>query len=495
MAIPILSGTSPLSKGIATPVCALVRNDMNFVRFPMLTKYFGDRTFVRQAMAVAIPIIIQNGITNFVSLLDNIMVGQVGTVPMSGVSIVNGLLFVFNLCVFGASSGAGIFTAQFHGSQDEDGIRQTFRFKFLSSILIALLGVGIFLLLGPQLIAVYLTGEGDTASAAGVLDHGLSYLHIMLWGFLPFALTNAYSSTLRETGETMVPMVGGIIAVLTNLVLNYILIFGHFGAPALGVAGAALATVISRFVEFAVVAGWLHLHQDRNPYIKGAYRSMYIPGRLLVDVFKKGMPLLVNEFFWASGMAIMNQCYSTCSLDVVPAMNISNTLYNLASVVYLSMGSTVGIIMGQLLGAGTPEQVVRDSNRKLVNLSVVLGGSFGLLMLLCSELFPELYNTDEAVRQLASLLICISALMMPFNSYTNATYFTLRSGGQTFVTFLFDSCFVWAVCIPLAYCLSRFTDMDILPLFAICQATDLVKCALGAYMLKQGKWIQNLTTS
>ena len=275
----------------------------------MFQSYIGDRAFYSRFLRVAIPIIIQNGITNFVNLLDNIMVGQVGTVPMSGVSIVNGILFVFNLCIFGASSGAGIFTAQFHGSQDHEGIRHTFRFKFLACLLLSLAGVGIFTFGNRFLIGLYLTGEGDAATAAGAMEYGVKYLAIMVWGFLPFALTNAYSSTLRETGQTFVPMVAGISAVLVNLVLNYILIFGHFGAPELGVEGAALATVISRFAELAVVAIWTHLHKKENPYIRGVYRSVYIPGQLLKSILIKGMPLLLNEFLWASGMAIQNQCY------------------------------------------------------------------------------------------------------------------------------------------------------------------------------------------
>lgn len=459
----------------------------------MLKRYIGDRAFYRRVLGVAVPIIIQNGITNFVSLLDNIMVGQVGTVPMSGVSIVNGLLFVFNLCVFGASSGAGIFTAQFYGSRDDEGIRHTFRFKFLICTAISLLGIGIFLSGGQPLIGLYLTGEGDAATASGALHYGLSYLHVMLWGFVPFALTNAYSSTLRETGETMVPMVGGITAVLVNLCLNYVLIFGHFGAPEMGVAGAALATVISRYVELAIVAGWTHCNRARNPYIVGAYRSLYIPGKLLKAIVIKGMPLLLNEFLWSSGMAVMNQCYSTCGLDVVPAMNISSTLFNLGSVVFLSMGNAVGILMGQMLGAGNSESEIRDANRKLITVSVASGVVFGGLMAAVSGLFPQIYNTTDAVRMLATQLICVSAAMMPFNSYTNATYFTLRSGGQTMVTFLFDSCFVWVCCVPLAFCLSRFARLSILPLYILCQGMDLVKCAIGAVMLKQGKWIQNLT--
>ena len=459
----------------------------------MLQKYIGDRAFYKRILAIAIPIIIQNGITNFVNLLDNIMVGQVGTVPMSGVSIVNGVLFVFNLCVFGASSGAGIFTAQFHGSRDDEGIRHTFRFKFLVCIGITLVGIAIFLLGGETIIGLYLTGEGDAAMAEGALHYGKQYLSVMLWGFLPFALSNAYSSTLRETGETVVPMTAGIAAVLVNLVLNYTLIFGHFGAPEMGVAGAALATVISRYVELAIVAGWTHLHPDRHCYIRGAFRSFRIPRRILKGIVTKGMPLLVNEFFWASGMAIMNQCYSTCGLDVVPAMNICSTMFNLGSVVFLSLGNVVGIIMGQMLGAGHGEQQIRDYHRKLMAFATVVGGSFGLLMIAFSHAFPMLYNTTGMVRALAAKLICICGFMMPFNSYTNASYFTLRSGGQTLVTFLFDSCFMWVVCVPLAFILSRFTAMPILPLYFIIQATDWIKCALGAYMIKQGKWIQNLT--
>ena len=336
-------------------------------------KYIGDRAFYRRVFSVAIPIIVQMGITNFVSMLDNIMVGQIGTLPMSGVSIVNGLIFVFNLCIFGASSGAGIFTAQFYGSQDHEGVRHTFRFKILICIVISAIGIALFLLGGPFLIGLYLTGEGDPAEAVEVLQHGLQYLHVMVWGFLPFALTNAYSSTLKESGNTFVPMVAGITATMVNLFGNYILIFGHFGAPTMGVRGAALATVLSRFVELAIVAGWTHLNTVKNPFIVGAYRSVYLPGRLLKSIIIKGMPLLVNEALWSSGMAIMNQCYSTCGLAVVPAQNISSTLFQLSSVVFMSLGNAVGIIMGQMLGAGSKEAEVRDSNRKLLTLSVVSG--------------------------------------------------------------------------------------------------------------------------
>lgn len=458
----------------------------------MLKKIIGDRAFYRRVLAVALPIIIQNGISNFVSLLDNIMVGQVGTLQMSGVAIVNQLLFVFNLCIFGGVSGAGIFTAQFFGNQDHEGVRQTFRFKFLLSLIIGVLGIALFQLAGTPLIRLYLQGEGTPEDSRLTLEYGLSYLSVMLTGLLPFALANAYSSTLRETGQTLVPMIAGIAAVLVNLALNYVLIFGHLGLEPMGVRGAAIATVVSRYVELAIVAGWTHLHGEKNPFIRGAYRSMHISGNLLKKIAIKGTPLLINECLWASGMAVMNQCYSTRGLDVVAAVNICSTLSNLTSVVYLSMGSVVAILIGQMLGAGRPAEEVRDWDRKLIALSVMSCFLFGSITAAFSGLFPMIYNTGAQVRATAAALICVNAAVMPFNAYNHASYFTLRAGGKTIVTFIFDSGFVWLINVPLAYCLSRFTAIPIIPLYALCLGAELLKCVLGTYMLKKSNWIQNL---
>ena len=459
----------------------------------MLQKFIGDKAFYRKVFAVAIPILIQNTITNFVSLLDNIMVGQVGTLEMSGVSIVNQLMFVFNLCVFGAVSGAGIFTAQFYGCQDHKGIRQTFRFKILIGLAIGALGIGIFYFFGNDLIGLYLQSDADPAEAALTLQNGHGYLMIMLFGLVPFALSNAYSSTLRETGKTFVPMAAGICAVLINLVLNYVLIFGLLGAPAMGVRGAALATVISRYAELAIVVFWTHLNGEKNPFIRGTYRSMHIPAGLLKQIAIKGAPLLVNEFLFASGMAVMNQCYSVRGLEVVAAMNINSTLYNLGSVAYLTMGNVVAIIMGQMMGANHTKAEIQDSHRKLTALSVASCVLFGLILTGISGLFPRIYNTSDTVRGLATQLICVAAAFMPFNAYVHSAYFALRSGGKTFITFLFDSGFVWCLNVPLAFLLSRFTSLSIVPLYFTCLCTDILKCLVGYFMIRSGRWIQNLT--
>lgn len=318
----------------------------------MIKRYIGDRAFYKMALTVALPMMIQNAVTNFVSLLDNIMVGRVGTLQMTGVSVVNQLLFVYNLCIFGAVAGAGIFTAQFYGQRDDEGIRQTFRFKIMICAVIGAAGIALLLLRGEALISLYLNGEATAAERADALRYGREYLAVMLIGLVPFTFNNAYASSMRETGQTVVPMVSGLAAVAVNMSLNYVLIFGKLGMPVLGVKGAAIATVISRYTELAVNAAWLHSHGKRYPYIKGVYRSLRIALPLLKKITLKGMPLLVNEALWSASVAVLNQCYSTRGLNVVAANNIASTLWNLFSVCFISLGSATGIIIGQMLGAG-----------------------------------------------------------------------------------------------------------------------------------------------
>lgn len=455
-------------------------------------KYIGDRAFYRMVLAVAVPIMIQNGITQFVALLDNIMVGGIGQTQMGGVGVANQLIFVFNLAIFGAVSGAGIFGAQFYGNGDHDGVRNAFRFKLLICAALTVIGAGIFLLFGENLISLYLKGEGTPQERADTLHYAKEYLTIMLIGFLPFILSQCYSGTLRETGQTIVPMVAGIISVLVNLCFNALLIFGYLGFPRLGSAGAAIATVIARFVEAGIVMLWTHRHSERCRFIVGAYRSMRIPRRLAGSITRKTIPLMVNETLWAGGMAMLGMCYSLCGLIVVPANTIASTVGNVFNVAFLAMGNAVGIIVGQLLGANKLEEAV-DTDRKLIVFSVAICFVIGGVMALLSPYIPNIYTAQpEDVRALASKFILIIALTMPINSLANATYFTMRSGGKTFITFLFDSVYVWCVTVPLAFVLQRVAGLSILPLYLVCQLADLGKCVVGLILIKKGVWIHNI---
>ena len=456
-----------------------------------LSRFIGDKAFYRTLMTIVIPVILQNGITNLVSLLDNIMVGAVGTEQMSGVSIVNQLMFVFNLCIFGGLSGAGIFTAQFYGKGDTEGVRHTFRFKMMLCAGIIVAGVVVFLAAGESLVGMYLHEGGETGDIAATAMYGKDYMMVMLWGLLPFALTQAYASTLRETGETMLPMKAGVVAILVNLVLNWVLIFGNLGAPKMGVAGAALATVISRYVETFIVMAWTHRHTDRNPFIIKAYRSMHVPAALVKQICRKGMPLLMNEMLWSCGIAMLTQSYSTRGLAVVAGLNICTTITNLFNVVWLSMGTAVSIIVGQQLGANEFKKA-EESMWRIMAFSVLSALAMAVMLFLVAPLFPMMYNTSQEVRDIATGLLRVVAFSGPLHACCHTSYFTLRSGGKTGITFVFDSVYLWVVSIPLARILATGTAWPILIVYGAVQYIDILKCVLGCYLLKKGVWINNI---
>ena len=459
-----------------------------------IKKYIGTKDFYKATLTVAVPIMIQNFITNFVSMLDNLMVGSLGTEQMSGVAVVNQLLFICNLAIFGALSGAGIFTAQFYGKDDNDGIRYTVRYKILSVTLLVAAFVVLLILFDEPLINLFLHEADESADPLLTLNYGKQYLAVMVWGLIPFAAAQTVSSTLRETGETVAPMAAGFIAVLTNCLFNYILIFGKFGAPALGVVGAATATVISRFVELTIIVVYIIRKRSRFVYIKGLFKSFKIPKPVFKVITVKGMPLLFNEFMWSSGMSLLSVAYSLHGISVVAGYSISSTVMNLSNIVFLSLGSSIGIIVGKLLGAGKFDEAI-DTARKLIAFSVTISACISVIVFNLGGLIPCLYNTSAESKEFAAYFIKVSSLVAPIDAFANASYFTIRSGGKTFITFLMDSIFVLAINVPAAFLLYYVFGVSIWVTFPVVNALFLLKVAFGYVLLKKRVWVNNIVTN
>ena len=403
----------------------------------MFSRFIGNKAFYKSVVTLLIPIVIQQFITSFVSLLDNIMVGSLGTEAISAASIANQVMLVFILAVFGGMSGAGIYGAQFFGKGDTDGMRYTFRCKMYFGVLISAAAILVYLFFGESFIAAFLKGESNGGDLALTQRGGCDYLNIMLWGLPPFALVQVYAGTLREAGETRAPMFAGICAILTNLFGNWVLIFGHLGAPAMGVQGAAIATVVSRYVELLIVASHAHRHTDKYPFFAGAYKSLYVPGSLAMKILR------------------------------------------------------VAIMVGQRLGAGKMEEA-RDVDRKLIFLTEVIHVIIGVSMVLAAPLVPRLYNVSEEVRDLTRQLLIIAGCSLPIHSFAHVTYFTIRSGGRTVITFLFDAVYTWVIAVPLAFCLTRYTELTITQVYFCVQFVDILKVMIGLIMLKSDFWARNV---
>ena len=400
----------------------------------------GDRAFYRHYLLLAVPMILQNAITNLVSFLDNIMVGQLGTEQMSGVAIVNQLIFVYNLAIFGAVSAASIFGAQYFGNGDHRGHMHSFRFKLYATLLVTGLTILLLLTRGSDLISLYLTDTAGNGATDVALQYGKQYLVIMLVGLVPFAVNQAYATNIKETGQTLVPMLASFVAVGTNAVLDYLLIFGVGSFPELGVTGAALATVIARYVEAVIVVFWAHRNREKNRYLEGAYRGFGIPVSELKTILIKGLPLMFNE------------------------------------------------VLGQYLGAGELEKA-KDADNKMIVFSVFCCVIMAAIMFLVGGFFPDIYNTTAEIKDLATKFIAVSALIMPFCSFSHASYFTLRSGGKTMVTFLFDSVFTWVVVVPVAFLLAHGTGLGIVSVYFLVQATELIKVVIGYCMVRSNVWV------
>ena len=428
-----------------------------------LKSYLGNRSFLKKFLMIAMPIAVQNGITNFVSMLDNLMVGQLGTHQMNGVSIVNQINFIPYLALFGAMAGAGIFTAQFYGSGNNEGIKYTFRFKLCIGALVVSGAIVTVCFWGSDLISLFLHSESRNDIVL-TMQYGLDYLSVIMWSFIPFGLCQIYVSTLREVGQTVVPMKAGLVAVVVNVVMNWVLIFGKFGLPAMGVKGAALATIFARVTELVIVAVWLHTHSSQYVFVKGLLSSLYIPGRLSGRIMLKCIPLIINESLWAFGMTALNQSYSTRGLDAVAGVNICSTLSNVFCVFFIAAGDA----------------------------SVIGSAMMGVIMAVCAPFFPLFYNTTDEVRHLATVMLLVSSFMLPITAFINAAYFTLRSGGNTFITFLFDGFYMLCVVVPLAFLLTRFTDLPIIPVYMLCQISEAVKALIGFVMVRKGVWVNNI---
>lgn len=411
----------------------------------------GDRTFYRHVAVVVLPIIVQNTLSNVVSLLDNVMVGQVGTLPMSAVAIINQLLFVFNLCIWGALAGAGIFGAQYYGQGNMEGVRQTLRMKLLIAVGLLVIAFGVLLGAGRPLIELYISADTTAADAAATMEYALGYLRVMLAGLIPFALTQAYASTLRESGQTTLPMRASMIAMGINFVFNSLLIFGVF-------------------------------------------RNFHIDGNLARQVAIKGFPLLLNECLWSMSQAMLLQCYSVRGIQAIAAMNITNTIAQIFNEVFLSLGNATAILVGQELGASRMTGARRTAWR-MITLSVSSCAVMGTLLALFSPLIPHIYNTEPAIRELASSVIRTAALCMPLFAFANAAYFTLRSGGKTLITFFFDSCYTWLINFPIAFVLSRYTALPLPIVYLFVNGVDLLKCIIGFILVKKGVWVNNIVAS
>lgn len=459
-----------------------------------LKKFIGTKEFYKAALAFAVPLILQDTVSSFVNLLDNLMIGSLGTEQMSGVAIVNQFIQLFTMCIYGGVAGANIFAAQYIGDQDYKNARNAVRFNFIMITCFSAIFIAVIYFFQDSLISSFLHSGSGKGDLAATLQYGKEYLSVMLWQVLPFALATTYAMTLRLGKDSLTPMKASFAAIFTNLIFNYLLIFGKFGFPELGVTGAAIATVISRFVQLAIIMTAAHRHTERFPFLKGLFKSLYIPGKLARSIAVRGLPLLFNQILLTGGQVLLNQIYSNRGLDAVAALNIVTTVSNLFIVIMWSFGNYIVIHMGNLLGSRAFDQA-REDCPKLMMLSFACSLAGCVLLAAISGLIPRLYNVLPEVRSQATLMLLLTAVVIPIQSVSTSTIFLFRAGGMTRITSLFDCGSTWVLFIPAAWLLVNYSSFALPVVYLLVSGLELLKAAIGITLSAKGVWVKNIITA
>ena len=448
----------------------------------MRHRYIGDRQFYKRLFAITMPLVLQQLITTSVQLVDNIMVGRLGEEAISSVSVVNQLFFVIILITFGVMSGAGIYSAQYFGSQDYDKLRQTFRFKILAAFVVSALTMVVFSVYGHFFITRF-TDDVTTIS------NGLGYLRIVRWSILPWVLTVAISNTFREIGITKPLLRISLMTIATNTILNFILIFGLFGFPRMEIMGAATATLIARFLELLLTFVLLiRKGQAFNTRFKDLFKVQRL---VLAGIVTMALPLMLNEALWSIGQTVFLHAYSLRGLNALAAMNITGAISQLVFVTFGALSTGIAVLVGNTLGKNELEQA-RDNARKLIAFSVTFAMIMGLVLFGLSFFIIDVYDVTIATKQAAVFNIRVNALFIPVYSFNVAMYFTLRSGGDMKSTLIIDSGYMWVIAVPVALMLGYLTVLPVTLMFLIVQSLEIPKMSLGLLRYRKGYWVRNL---
>ncbi|MGM9857943.1 MAG: MATE family efflux transporter [Bacilli bacterium] len=446
-------------------------------------KAFKDKQFLRDFFRVSFPVMLHAFISFIVSFIDNIMVGSISNAAISGVYASNQATFMFICSSLGLISGAGIFIQQFFGAKDDEHIRQCFRYKLVASFFYLLIIIPLYYLIGEKIIYFYCHSDVNSSL---ILEEGKSYLYLIVLSYIPFLFASCYSTSLREIGHANVSMIAGLVAFIINVIFNSLFIFVFH----LGVKGAAYATIIARCTELLVVA--IISHKKKFSFCAGAFKNFIIEKDLVKRVTKKTIFLFLNEVFWVTGMIMISLAYSQRD-NVLSALSVVSTMSDVFGIVFQGLSIGIGVLVGGYLGASEFDKA-KDYASKIYVLGTCIALCATIILCALSPVIPLLFKEIDAEQKiLASKLIRIYGIFIPFYCFCTMNYVILKTGGKTILTFLLDSVLQWILYIPLAWILSSFTSLSLFYIYIAVQSADVVKTVIGFILVKRGTWIQNIT--
>ena len=454
-----------------------------------MKKYIGDKRFYKQVFTLILPIMLQQLFVSIAGYVDNLMINEYGDGPLAynGVSAANRLMFVCNFVWMGLAATASIFIAQYFGAKNKEKIKESIRLSLVVEMIFGVIGALVLLLFGQMVVNSYVQ---DPMSR----EFGYDYIKVMATGVIFIALNTALSNSLRSVKKATLPLVSGVIGIIVNVCLNYCFIFGNFGFPELGATGAAIATVISKVVEFVVFVVAIIVMKEEN--FKGLLKSLKISKNLVKEYIKKGIPLVTNELLWALGMVILTAMYTYKNDLWYNAYSYSQNISDLFFIVFAGIGTGTAVIVGESLGKSDFERAEKDFY-SMKGLSIMIGAFVGVLMIITSPYISLMFEPTLEVKEMMIKVLNVTAIFCAIYCYNSVSFFVLRSGGDTTRAFILDQTPTYLIAIPLAAILGINASKWglALPLiYLITHSSDVFKIFLGNYFVNKKTWLVNLTT-
>jgi putative MATE family efflux protein len=442
------------------------------------------RLFYRNLFRLAVPMALQSFLMFSLNMIDTLMIGQLGETEIASVALGNQVFFVLLLFFYGITTGTAVFTAQYWGKKDIPGIRRAMGLCIATAAGGAVLVTLLSFLRPAWILAVFSTDPR-------VIDLGSDYLKIVCLSYILSAVSMSFAMVLRSVEMPKIPLLVTFISLILNTALNYLLIFGKLGFPAMGVRGAALATAISRAVEFAVLLAVVY--RMKTPLAGRMKDFVDISAAFARRYFRITIPVVLNEVGWALGFTMYKIVFARMGTDVIAAVNIAENVTNLLLVVFHGTSNACAVMIGNLLGAGEEKKAYNYAVRFSL-LGPFLGVAVGLVLVVVSGWVPLLFRVDQSVRDITRTILILHALFTPFDVFNwQLIVGILRSGGDTRFSMLMEIGTMWGYGVPLAFIAGLLLHEPAAVVFFLVRSEEIVKFAVGIFRLLSKKWICNLT--
>ena len=444
------------------------------------------REFYKKLFFISLPVIIRSTVSSFSGFIDNLMVGNLGVNAISAVSIINQLLFVFICSISGAIAGASIFSTQYFGTKNYDGVKKVFYVKFIIFIIIFLLYSLFIYFFYNKLIELFMT-KGQESTKNKITGLCSEYLFFSFLSLIPFGINNVFSSTIAESGNTLKPMIICLSCTILNTFLNYCFINGNLGFSPMGVNGASLATFISRLVEMILII----IISLKIDFFRKFFNKIEVDITLLKGIFKKAIPLFIDDFLFSFSFVVGIQIYSLQNIDNITIISIAAIINVFFINLIVSLGIASEIILGHELGQNNLEKA-NNYAYKIIKITIVASLILSTFIYLLSLYVPYFYNINETLQMYTTKCIQMYAFSFLITSLSCITFFIIRSGGNVLMLSSIESAYIWFIQLPLCYLLIKFTSLEIPMIYLIVLLSLIIKVFIGLILIKKRTWLNKL---